>query len=100
MSVLKHGMPSGTFNPQFNMIPTHLFCNTFKMSDTCINMTRRWYACNGCSSPLRYIICIDICSFCPKHVALRSKSKDCLARNQANVSEWSDMSTRIVVSAG
>jgi hypothetical protein len=65
MSVPKHGMPSGTFNPQFNMIfnnsdlgknhlyitviiffcsnmiPTHLFCNTFKMSDTCINMTNR-----------------------------------------------------------
>ena len=57
MSVPKHGMPSGTLNPQFrfrkkspvhysyqlffcsNMIPTHLFCNTFKMSDTCINMT-------------------------------------------------------------
>ena len=28
------------------------------------------------------------------HVALRRKSKDWLARNQNNVSEWSDMSTR------
>jgi hypothetical protein len=28
----------------------------------------------------------------PKHVALRRKSKDWLARNQNNVSEWSDMS--------
>jgi hypothetical protein len=27
-----------------------------------------------------------------KHVALRSKSKDWLARYQNNVSEWSDMS--------
>jgi hypothetical protein len=29
-----------------------------------------------------------------KHAALRSKSKDWLAQNQNNVSEWSDMSTR------
>jgi hypothetical protein len=35
---------------------------------------------------------IDICCFSAKHVALRSKSKDWLARNQNNVSEWSDMS--------
>jgi len=30
--------------------------------------------------------------FSVKHAALRSKSKDWLARNQNNVSEWSDMS--------
>ena len=29
-----------------------------------------------------------------KHATLRSKIKDWLARNQNNVSEWSDMSTR------
>jgi hypothetical protein len=29
-----------------------------------------------------------------KHAALRRKSKDWLARNQNNVSEWSDMFTR------
>jgi hypothetical protein len=29
-----------------------------------------------------------------KHAALRKKNKDWLARNQNNVSEWSDMSTR------
>ena len=29
-----------------------------------------------------------------KHAALRSKSKDWLAQNRNNVSEWSDMSTR------
>jgi hypothetical protein len=33
-----------------------------------------------------------ICCFSAKHAALRSKSKDWLARNQNNVSEWSDMS--------
>jgi hypothetical protein len=35
---------------------------------------------------------IDICSFSAKHAALRRKSKDWLARNQDNVSEWGDMS--------
>jgi hypothetical protein len=34
-----------------------------------------------------------ICRFSAKHTALRRKSKDWLARNRNNVSEWSDMST-------
>ena len=34
-----------------------------------------------------------MCCFSSKHAALRKKSKDWLARNQNNVSEWSDMST-------
>ena len=37
---------------------------------------------------------IDIRCFSAKHAALRSKSKDWLTRNQNNVSEWSDISTR------
>jgi hypothetical protein len=37
---------------------------------------------------------IGICCFSTKHTALRSESKDWLARNQNNVSEWSDMSIR------
>ena len=37
---------------------------------------------------------ISICCFSAKHAALRGKNKDRLARNQNNVSEWSDMSTR------
>ena len=36
---------------------------------------------------------IGICCFSAKHAALRRKGKDWLARNQDNVSEWSDMST-------
>jgi len=36
---------------------------------------------------------IGICCFSAKHAALRRKSKDWLAWNQDNVSEWSDMST-------
>ena len=35
---------------------------------------------------------IGICCFSSKHAALRRKSKDWLARNQNNVSEWGDMS--------
>jgi hypothetical protein len=34
------------------------------------------------------------CCFSTKYAALRRKSKDWLARNQDNVSEWSDMSIR------
>ena len=34
---------------------------------------------------------IGICCFSTKHAALRRKSKDWLARNQSNVSEWDDM---------
>ena len=37
---------------------------------------------------------IGICCFPAKHAALRRKRKDWLARNQNNVSEWSDSSTR------
>ena len=37
---------------------------------------------------------IGICCFSAKHTALKRKSKDWLGRNQNNVSEWSDMSTR------
>ena len=36
-------------------------------------------------------ICISC--FSTKQAALRSKNKECLARNQHNVSEWSNMST-------
>jgi hypothetical protein len=32
--------------------------------------------------------------FSVEHAALRRKSKDWFSRNQNNVSEWSDMSTR------
>ena len=35
---------------------------------------------------------IGICCFSSKHAALRRKSKDFLAWNQNNVSEWGDMS--------
>ena len=34
---------------------------------------------------------IGMCCFSAKHVALRSKSKDWLARNQNNMSEWSEL---------
>jgi len=37
---------------------------------------------------------IHICCFSAKHEVLGRKREDWLARNQDNVSEWSDMSTR------
>ena len=37
---------------------------------------------------------IDMCCFSAKHATLRKKNKDCLARNQDNVSEWGDISMR------
>ena len=37
---------------------------------------------------------IGICCLSAKHAAFRRKSKDWLARNQNNVSELTDMSTR------
>ena len=37
---------------------------------------------------------ISICCFSAKHAALRRTSKDWLARNQNNASEWSDMFNR------
>jgi hypothetical protein len=40
---------------------------------------------------------IGICCFSIKHATLRRKSKGWLARNQDNVSEWRDMSTRGLV---
>jgi hypothetical protein len=40
---------------------------------------------------------IGICCFSARHAALRRKSKDWLDRNQNNVSEWSDMSTRVLL---
>ena len=36
---------------------------------------------------------IGMCCFSAKHATLRRKSKDWLAQNHNNVSEWSDMST-------
>ena len=38
---------------------------------------------------------MDICCFSVKHASLRRKSKDWLARNQDNVSLWSDMSIQV-----
>ena len=37
---------------------------------------------------------IGMCCLSAKHAALRRKSKDWMTRNQNNVFEWSDISTR------
>jgi hypothetical protein len=46
----------------------------------------------GSGSNQRLQNCISC--FSAKHTALKKKSKDCLARNQDNVSEYDDMSIR------
>ena len=40
---------------------------------------------------------IGICCFLAKHAALRVTSKDWLAGNLNNVSEWGDMSIRVLL---
>ena len=40
---------------------------------------------------------IGICCFSARHAALRSKSKDWLAWNKNNVSDWGDMSIHRLV---
>ena len=49
----------------------------------------------GFEPPLGQTKCYEIGIYCfsAKYATLRSKSTDWLARNQNNVSEWSDMST-------
>ena len=65
------------------------------------NQPHRW--CNGWHALLNYgrtwvqaliklDYKVDICCFSAKHTALRRKSKNGLARNQENVSEWGNMS--------
>ena len=49
----------------------------------------RWFEPRS-SQTKEYII--GSCCFPAKHATLRRKSKDWLARNQNNVSEWSDIS--------
>ena len=43
---------------------------------------------------------IGICCFSAKHAALRRMSKDWLARNHINASEWCEMSTRGLLCQG
>ena len=40
---------------------------------------------------------ICVCCLSAKHAVLRRKSKDWLARNQNNVSEWGDVSSTIKI---
>ena len=40
------------------------------------------------------VYAIGSCCFSAEHTALRGKNKDWLARNQNNVSKWSDISIR------
>ena len=48
-----------------------------------------WLACSPQTKDYKISVC---CFSTIKHAALRRKSKDWLAQNQDNVSEWNDMS--------
>ena len=59
-----------------------------------LSVIDRWFeSCSGQTKGYITGVSHRICSFSAKHPVLRRKSKDWLARNQNNVSEWSDMST-------
>ena len=81
---------------------TYIFSNVYKFLQHTPE-PHRW--CNGQCAPFEYGRSqalarsdqmkdyeIGICCFSAKYAALRKKSKDWLARNQDNVSEWGDMS--------
>ena len=65
-------------------------CNIYRIGDVMVSVLTSSAVDVGQTKDFK----IGICCLSAKHTALRSKSKDWLARNQNNVSEWSDMSTR------
>ena len=63
---------------------------SFSMTETASPRVRGFESWSGQTKDYK----IGICCISAKHATLRRKSQDGLARNQNNVSEWSDMSTR------
>ena len=59
----------------------HRWCNSGVLTSSVVDRQTKDYT-------------IGICSFSAKHKSLRRKGNNWLARNQNNVSEWSDMSNR------
>ena len=59
----------------------HRWCNSGVLASSVVDRQTKDYT-------------IGMCCFSAKHETLRRKSNNWLARNQNNVSEWSDMSTR------
>jgi hypothetical protein len=70
----------------------------YQSSNTCTQIENRisgvMVSVLTSSAVEREFYTIGISCFSTKRTALRSKSKDWLAQNQNDVSEWSDMSTR------
>jgi hypothetical protein len=56
-----------------------------------LSVVERGFEPRSCQSKNYKIVC---CCFSAKHAALMKKSKDWLARNEDNVSDWGDMSIR------
>jgi hypothetical protein len=67
-----------------------------RINGVMVNVSARSWVRGGCESRSGQIkdYKISMCCFSAKHAALKSMSKDWLAQNKDNVSEWSDMSTR------
>ena len=66
----------------------HMRCNGYVLTSSRVDF---WFDPRSCQ-PKNYTI--GMCCFSSKHASLRRMSKAWLARNQDNVIEWSDMSTR------
>ena len=75
----------------FNLYKTHTCIGGESISLFASNMVDRGF---GPLSDQTKDYVIGICCFSAKHSALRRTSKDWFARNQDNVSEWSNMSIR------
>jgi hypothetical protein len=78
-----------------------LLCRPTRLDFCCLKASEPHQWCNGLRARLLWFRTKDytIGSWCfsAKHAALRSKSKDWLARNQDNVSEWGYMSSRTLL---
>ena len=72
----------------YNLVQPHLWRNGWRAPLECA-VDRGFESRSGQTKDYK----LGICCFSAKHAALRRKNKDWLARNQINVSDWSDMST-------
>jgi hypothetical protein len=95
-NTLHHGESKLHLN---DMMMSALYYNTYIMvRASYISMIWWCLLCTTTHLVVRFSLYLDyeigICCFSAKHAALRRKSKDLLARNQNNVSEWIDMSIR------
>jgi len=89
---MNHSQVADKYQVHSTMIQTHYF--SYSIDDVIVNMLsssvvdRGFEPLSGQAKDYK----IGICCFYAKHTLLRSKSKDMLAWNEDNVSQWSNMS--------